>query len=233
MYKAWWNGFWENMQADKAPGRGATWRIADSSWWECDEGSAPIYWRWPTEYQETIRDGLKIWFSGKKPQWRRAQWVEKDKKVKQQAIEKISKVRKRRYISAGYVFSLTDFFSVPKGNTDIRMVYNGTSSGLKDVLWVPSFLLPTVDSLLQAVHPDSWMADREVGEMFLNFVLHESLRELAGADVTHYRDAKETNEQPFKVCWEWWTQCGMGLKPSPYQTTQAMLFAEDSRGPER
>ena len=69
-----------------------------------------------------------------------------------------------------------------------------------------------------------WMADTGIGEMFLNFVLHGTLRELAGVDVTHYREA---SENPTGVCWERWTRCAMGLKPSPYQTTQAMMFAED------
>jgi hypothetical protein len=57
----------------------------------------------------------------------------------------LAKVRKRKYIAPGYVWSLTNFFSVPKGDQDICMVYNGTSSGLNDSLWVPSFPLPTVD----------------------------------------------------------------------------------------
>jgi hypothetical protein len=108
-YKAWWNGFWETTQDDKEPGRDAIYRIAEASWWEWDEGSAPIYWRWPPEYRKTIRDGLEIWFSGSKPQWRRPQRVEKDEKVRSQVVKKISKVRKRRYISPGYVRSLTDF----------------------------------------------------------------------------------------------------------------------------
>jgi hypothetical protein len=150
--------------------------------------------------------------------------VEKDEAIRQQAISKISQVRKWKYIAQGFVQSLTDFFSVPKGCSDICMVYNRTSSGLNDVLWVPSFPLPTVDTLLRAVHPHTWMADTDIGEMFLNFVLHRTLRELAGVDVTHYREA---SENPTGVCWERWTQCAMGLKPSPYQTTQAMMFAED------
>jgi hypothetical protein len=149
----------------------------------------------------------------------------KDKETLAKIIKKISKVRKRKYISVGPVWSLTDFFCVPKGDDDIRMVYNGTSSGLNDILWVPSFPLPTVDTLLRSVHPDTWMADTDLGEMFLNFVLHESLRELAGVDVTHYQ-AKPSGSKP-GVCWERWSRCAMGLKPSPYQTTQAMLFAED------
>jgi hypothetical protein len=92
------------------------------------------------------------------------------------------------------------------------------------VLWVPSFPLHTVKSLLRAVHPQTWMADTDLGEMFLNFVLHESLRELAGVDVTLYREEREGQEG---LCWERWQRCAMGLKSSPYQTTQSMLFAED------
>jgi hypothetical protein len=258
-YKSWWNQFWRYAERDREPGKDAIYRAADSSWWEWDEGSAPFYWRWPPDYRETIRDGLEIWFSGSKPKWRRPQRVEKDLETRNKIVQKISKVRKRKYIAEGHVWSLTDFFCVPKGSDDIRMVYNGTSSGLNDVLWVPSFPLPTVDTLLRAVHPGTWMADTDLGEMFLNFVLHESLRELAGVDVTHYRKNvhnMETGSRTTKkgkdvpqcgeglkgpeskgkempesgspgLCWERWTRCAMGLKPSPYQTTQAMLFAED------
>ncbi len=44
--------------------------------------------------------------------------------------EKVNKVRKRRYIDVGRVLSLTHMFAVPKGISDIRMVYDGTKSGL-------------------------------------------------------------------------------------------------------
>jgi hypothetical protein len=177
-------------------------RAAGSSWWDWDEGSAPFYWRWPREYQETIQERLEIWFWGEKPRWRRAQWVEKDPETLKKVIGKISKVQKRKYIAPGHVWLLTDFFCGPKVDRDIRMVYNGTLSGLNDVLWVPSFPLPTVDILLRSVHLGMWMADTDLEEMFLNFVLHESLRELAGVDVTHYRKANEKGEGRR---WERWT----------------------------
>jgi hypothetical protein len=118
------------------------------TWWEWDKGLAPFYWRWTAKYRETRGDGLEIWVSGAKPKWRRPQWVEKDQKTLGKIIKKISKVRKRKYILVGHVWLLTDFFCMPKGNDDIWMVYNGTSSGLNDVLWVLSFPLPTVDTLL-------------------------------------------------------------------------------------
>jgi hypothetical protein len=68
------------------------------------------------------------------------------------------------------------------------------------------------------------MADTDLGEMFLNFVLNKTLRKLAGVDVTHYREGPEELQE---VCWERWMRCAMGLKPSPYQMTHAMMFAED------
>ena len=54
------------------------------------------------------------------------------------------------YVRAGEVSSLTNYFCVPKGE-DIRMVYNGTSSGLNGALWDPNFVLPTVASMLRVV----------------------------------------------------------------------------------
>jgi hypothetical protein len=67
-----------------------------------------------------------------------------------------------------------------------------------------------VDSLLRAVHPNTWMADTDLGEkMFLNFVLHDSLRELTGVDVINCRKALESQEG---LCWERWNRCAMGLK---------------------
>ena len=102
-YKAWWNVYWSESQAlkEKDPGRDAIWRVSNAIWWEWNEGSAPFYWRWPREYQETIRDGLEIWFAGEKPAWKQPQRVEKDKATRQKVIAKISTIRKRKYIMAG------------------------------------------------------------------------------------------------------------------------------------
>jgi hypothetical protein len=55
-----------------------------------------------------------------------------DPVTKAKVVEKLQKVRMRRYIAPGYVVSLTAFFQVPKGKNDIRMVYDGTVSGLND-----------------------------------------------------------------------------------------------------
>ena len=41
------------------------------------------------------------------------------------------------------VLSLTGYFSIPKGEGDMRMVYDATKCKLNDALWAPSFWLPT------------------------------------------------------------------------------------------
>ena len=70
------------------------------------------------------------------------------------------------------VVSLTAFFEVEKGEDDIRLVYDGSISGLNLSIWVPHFFLPTIRTHLRAVDESTYMADVDIGEMFLNFVLH-------------------------------------------------------------
>jgi hypothetical protein len=70
------------------------------------------------------------------------------------------------------VESLTSFFEVEKGEDDIRLVYDGSVSGLNLTIWVPRFFLPTVRTHLRAVDKNTYMADVDIGEMFLNFILH-------------------------------------------------------------
>jgi hypothetical protein len=110
-----------------------------------------------------------------------------DDGVRERVKPKIEKVIKRRYmarVTTGLrLKSLIKYFAVPKGIDDIRIVYDGTASGLNDSVWAPSFWLPTIDSLVRALDADSWMADRDIGDMFLNFQLHESVWPFAGVDI--------------------------------------------------
>jgi hypothetical protein len=100
--------------------------------------------------------------------------------------EKLKKVFARRYFLYGMILSLTSFFAIVKGATDIRMVYNGTSSGMNSHLWAPWFALPPICALLRALEVNTYMADSDIGEMFLNFILEERCTRLAGVDLTHY-----------------------------------------------
>jgi hypothetical protein len=104
------------------------------------------------------------------------------------------------------------------------MVYDASVSGLNDSIWIPPFPLPTLKTHLRAVEEGTFMADLDIGEMFLNFVLHSELRALCGVDLTQYGG---TENEFQTVAWEVWQQVVMGLKPSPYQAVQGMMVAEE------
>jgi hypothetical protein len=104
---------------------------------------------------------------------------------------------------------------VEKGSDDIPMVYDGSASGLNDLLWAPWFPLPTLETLLRSVEPGTFMPDNDVGEMFLNFMLHKDVRKLCGVNFTLYYP-EELKESGLKVLWEErWQRCTMGLRTYP------------------
>lgn len=81
-------------------------------------------------------------------------------------------------------------FYVPKGLKDIRMVYNGTASGVNDCLFWPHFSLPTIMQASRGLAEGYYQADMDIGEMFLNFILGKKLCPYSGVDVTHIRTTK-------------------------------------------
>lgn len=88
---------------------------------------------------------------------------------------------------------------------------------------MPLFLA-TLEILLRTVEPGTDMADNDVGEMFLNSMLHEDMRKLCGVDFTLYYP-KESAASGLRVIWERWQRCAIGLRPSPYQAVQMTLWA--------
>ncbi len=132
--------------------------------------------------------------------------------------------------------SLTSFFTVPKGDNDVQVVYNGTRSGLNDSLWAHWFRLPTIEQHLRAVEAGTFMADLDVGEQFLNFIIDSAVQPFAGVDLTSYfpeeLDSTISSNPSKQACQKQtlfvrWTRCAMGFKSSPYQVRQGMLHAEE------
>jgi hypothetical protein len=136
---------------------------------------------------------------------------------------KLLKVLARRYFEYGNVASLTQFFAVAKGDEDIRMVYNGTSSGLNAHIWCPWFALATINMMLRDLEPGTFMGDLDAGEMFLNFMLETRCSYMVGVDLSKY--IQELGGNPRH--WARWGRCGMGFRPSPYQTTQSIGWAKE------
>ena len=67
------------------------------------------------------------------------------------------------------------------------MVYNGTGCGLNASLWAPHFGLPYVTHTTRSLMPGYCQCDLDVGDMFLNFLLHEDLKRMSGVDVRYVR----------------------------------------------
>jgi hypothetical protein len=105
--------------------------------------------------------------------------------------EKLDTVFMRRYFIYGLMLGLTSFFVIMKGATDIRMVYNATSSGWKAYLWVQWFSLPTINTILRALEDGTFMSDLEIAVMFLNFMIEAKCQRLAGVDLMHYIEEVE------------------------------------------
>ena len=109
-----------------------------------------------------------------------------------------------------------NYFAVPKGETDIRMVYNGTKSGLNSYLHAPWFPLPDADVLTRTLDDAYWCVNNDYREMFLNFWIHPDLQAFSGMDLTPIYGKTDSGE----LFVEGWARCPMGQSPSPFNTVQ-------------
>jgi hypothetical protein len=140
--------------------------------------------------------GLPIYLLGQPTDYRKPQPRERDPAVAMVVRTKFDKFRSKGYVAKGRVEGLTSFITAPKGDGDIRLVFDGTKSGLISTIWAPSFTLPLVNSLLTALEPGTWMADINIAEQFYNFLLDPAVRPFCGVDLSPY--------YPGTTSWERW-----------------------------
>ena len=219
---------------DYCVGSEAVRRACMSSFWDWDGGSSLFFWRWPYPFDNEARDGTRIFISGKLPRYRLGQRWPKDPIMCEKMKDKWKKVIDREYIKFGPVVSLTGSFPVPKGEDDLRMVYDASKCGLNSQLWAPNFMLPTIDMTLRHVDHSGWFGDIDLGEMFLNFPLDINLQPFVGIDASELRERlKEIDNIPRSVLenkgrlFLRWERCLMGLRSSPFNACKAMGWADD------
>jgi hypothetical protein len=219
---------------DYSVGSEAVRRACRSTFWDWDGGSSLFFWRWPYPFRKETRDGTPCFISGKLPHYKIAQRWPKDPVMCDKMKEKWMKVIEREYIKFGPVVSLTGSFPVPKGENDLRMVYDASKCGLNSQLWSPNFMLPTIDMTLCNVDHSGWFGDIDLGEMFLNFLLDVELRPYVGIDVSELRkQLEEIDDIPRSVLenrgrlFLRWERCLMGLRSSPFNACKAMGWADD------
>ena len=221
---------WQAMRATKdgkatvEAGLDAIHRCADATWFEWPKGSALLFWNWGPEYQRDARDGQPHFMTGRlETPFLRKQAKARDPDQHELMRAKVVQVRQRGYIKAGEVVSGSHYFCVPKGTSDIRMVYNGTSCGLNACLHAPRYGLLQVKHTLRALREGYYQCDLDVGEQFLNYNLHDDLRRLSGVDVREVRSRDPLDgawEAGRPGSWERWEQNWMGLRDSPYCSLQ-------------
>ena len=119
-----------------------------------------------------------------------------------------------------------------KGANDIRVVYNGTSCGLNDALFAPSFWLPNATAASRPSMPYSWMADANMGEIFSNFPMDKKIYSVSGINVTQLQEYMPNlpksgvtgNCQKIHLRWE---RLFMGMRPSPYNAVRYFYWTKE------
>ncbi|KAL7571688.1 hypothetical protein ACA910_011215 [Epithemia clementina (nom. ined.)] len=128
---------------------------------------------------------------GVSPSWRSPP----EKKIEKQAnlgdastvakiTSKLQDVRAKGYVTEALCLATMHYFLVPKGLDDVRMVYDGTKSGLNNCLYAPWFILLDADTLAQTLEDKYWCINNDYGEMFLNFWIDPDLMLNSGRDFT-------------------------------------------------
>ena len=223
-----WVDWWDNNNSSIKHNEPRWWRLLyergyqacrqafQADFWSWPSGSGVFFWRWPQEYIRDVALGVPPLWTGVPRQVLEPQQGLGDEETIAKIKEKLDDVRQKKYVGPGQWKATMNYFAVPKGETDIRMVYDGTKSGLNDCLYAPWFPLPDADVLVRTLDDAYWCVDNDYGEMFLNFWIHPELQEFSGMDLTPLFGKTETGE----LYIEGWYRCPMGQSPSPFNTVQ-------------
>ena len=152
------------------------------------------------------------------PSGRKAKRIKMKPEVVEMVATKLEGMTKRCYLEEGHVTNVVDYFPVPKGDDDIRVVFDGSSCGLNEALWSSNFYLPAASAAVMLLSFSTWMADMDFGEMFHNFPMEERLRKCAGVEF-------ETKNKSIRLLR--WSRLFMGMRPSPFGAVRYYYWGEE------
>lgn len=228
-----------SFQSDINAGREVLSSYCNSSFFGWDKGSTLIFWRWPTPFQEIARDGI--------PPYHLDHWPNNHnspKRIKPEdkplLFEKFETYLSKGYlkvISSNDIKSVIDYFYVPKGLTDVRVVFNGTSCGINKAVFASNFWLPMSNTMTRLLSFGYRCVDVDIGEMFWNFPLHPVLQLYSGVDLTPFRENilksstrhlfQEKHLKSNKRLITKLTRVWMGFKQSPEIACRYFYLAEE------
>ena len=206
------------------------WHAGHTDWFDFKRGTRLAFFRYPKLHRRLARDGVPVWIENPDIPCtppKRSQTLSATERGKVE--EKVAKVIHRKFVlrSKGgtdiksYLFC----FAVPKGDDDVRMVYDATGNGLNACVWVPTFWLPTSATLLRDLDSDSWMTDRDMADMFLAYELDPRIRPYTGVDLEHLLGPSAPGDPPLDP--GFWSRCCMGFVGSPYCAVRMSLIAQE------
>jgi hypothetical protein len=79
------------------------------------------------------------------------------------------------------------------------------------------------NTLARGLDEQSWMTDRDIGDMFLNFQLHASAILFTGINLASLYDSTEETGLQSAM----WDRNLMGFAPSPYNCLKIALIVEE------
>jgi hypothetical protein len=205
------------LRLDVVKGLAVLGQVLRSTWWDWTNGSSLLFWRWNgSEQIRAARDGMAIHVLSSLPRAKRGKGIRFDPAVKALVAVKVQIMIDRSYLEPGSVSSFLNYFAVPKGESDIRVVYDGTLSGLNGSLWCPNFFLPSARHAGELLNYSSWMADMDFGEFFHNFHMDEKIQRHSGVDLVSLNLPKQGGVEA-KLRW---SRLFMGMCPSPYNAVR-------------
>jgi hypothetical protein len=97
--------------------------------------------------------------------------------------EKLEKLLQQGYLEMGTVRNTVPQFAVPKGTTDIRVVWDLRKNGLNEQMYTPTFYLPSMGTYLRRLMAGAYSGDFDIGKQFHNYMLHVNERQFCGVHV--------------------------------------------------
>ena len=112
-------------------------------------------------------------------------------------------------------------FPVSRDKTDIRMIYDASSSRINDAVWVTWFQMSTIKTYLRCVESGSYVVDMDIGKFSSNFMLEDKLQPYARVDVLPF--FPNEGFRGTKFIKEVWTRLIMDFKASFYLITRFLI----------
>ena len=218
---------------DLERGREVVGTYLQSTFMSWEGGSTLIFWNWPESSQATARDGFPPFIIGHLPSHKQVSTKVKQKD-KSQVLEKLLIYLNKGYLKLTPVHQIKnfiDYFPVPKGPTDIRLVFNGTSCGVNGALFASNFWLPMSGTMTRLLSFGYRVVDMDIGEMFLNFPLHKTLQPYSGVDLSLFKAELKhlvpTKQRHGSKLGATWTRLWFGMRQSPEHAAAFYYLAEE------